>query len=166
MPSRPASKRSTKSKKSKVPKLLPSPVEPAEIRKMLTSTFNASPIGTLPRKLLTFNASPLSPTKRRHSRAAKKMQAFFRGHMVRKMTKKIQSAAKKMQSLFRGRSARNRTSRLRTQINETKQKAQQKRQAKLSREMARLGLTSAPSTDGPRTTRALRQPSYRKNYKE
>lgn len=170
MPSKPASRpasakksKQSKPKESKTPRQLPSP---REVTKMFTNSYNASQLRTFPIKLLTFNASPLSPTKRRHSRAAKKMQAFFRGHMVRKMTKKIQSAAKKMQALFRGRSARNRTSRLRTQISETKQKAQQKKQAKLSREMARLGLTSAPSTDGPRTTRSSRQPTYRKNYKE
>jgi hypothetical protein len=87
--------------------------------------------------------------------------------MVRKMTKKINSAAKRMQSFFRGRSARNRTGRMKNERREKQQQAQQKKAKTLSREMARLGLTTAPSTDGPRTTRSSRQlPSYRKNYKE
>jgi hypothetical protein len=83
--------------------------------------------------------------------------------MARKMTKKISSAAKKLQAFIRGRSARRRTGRMR---NERREK-QQKKAKTLSREMARLGLTTVPSTDGPRTTRSSRQlPSYRKNYKE
>ena len=101
MPSKPASRpasskrsKQSKPKQSKTPRQLPSP---RELTKMFTNSYNASPLRTFPIKpikLLTFNASPLSPTKRRHSRAAKKMQDFFRGHMVRKMTKKIQNAAK------------------------------------------------------------------------
>jgi hypothetical protein len=68
----------------------------------LLKTFNASPFHTMPiTRMLTFNASPLSPTKRRHSRAAKKLQGLFRGHMARNITKKMKSAAKKMQSFFR-----------------------------------------------------------------
>ena len=159
MPSRPASKKSKTFKTSRQP----------EITKYLSGslrTFNASPIGTLPMpipRMLTFNASPLSSTKRRHNRAAKKLQGLFRGHMARKMTKKISSAAKKLQAFIRGRSARRRTGRMR---NERREK-QQKKAKTLSREMARLGLTTVPSTDGPRTTRSSRQlPSYRKNYKE
>jgi len=156
MPTRPASsKRPTQSKKYNSGSL---------------KTFKASLFRTLPMpipRMLTFNASPLSPTKRRHSRAAKKLQGLFRGHMVRKMTKKINSAAKRMQSFFRGRSARNRTGRMKNERREKQQQAQQKKAKTLSRELARLGLTTAPSTDGPRTTRSSRHlPSYRKNYKE
>ena len=155
-PTRPASsKRPTQSKKYNSGSL---------------KTFKASLFRTLPMpipRMLTFNASPLSPTKRRHSRAAKKLQGLFRGHMARNMTKKMNSAAKKMQSFFRGRSARNKTGRMRIARKEIQQEIQQKKQAKLSREMAKLGLTAAPSTDSPRTTRSSRQlPSYRKNYKE
>ena len=171
MPSKPAS--SKRSKKSKTPKMSRPLSSPKQITKYLSGslrTFNASPIGTLPMpipRMLTFNASPLSSTKRRHNRAAKKLQGLFRGHMARKMTKKISSAAKKLQAFIRGRSARRRTGRMRNERREKQQQAQQKRAKTLSREMARLGLTTVPSTDGPRTTRSSRQlPSYRKNYKE
>jgi len=129
-------------------------------------TFNASLINTMPMaRILTYNASRLSPTKKRHSRAAKKMQAMFRIHRARNMTKKINSAAKKLQSLFRGRSARNRTSRMKTARKQ--QKAEQQKQARILREIAKLCLTKAPPIDSPRITRSSRQlPSYRKNYKE
>jgi hypothetical protein len=68
----------------------------------LLKTFNASPFHTMPiTRLLTYNASPLLLTKKRHSRAAKKKQGVFGGYMARNITKKMKSAAKKMQSFFR-----------------------------------------------------------------
>ena len=154
MPSRPASK------KSKVSRPLPASKQMTKYLSGTLQTFNASPIRTLPTKLLTFNASLLSPTKKRYSRAAKKMQALFRGHMARKMTKKINNAAKKVQSFFRGRSARNRTSRMRTA------KRENKKEGIISRMMKKLDLKSLPDVSAPRTLRPMRQPSYRKNYKE
>jgi hypothetical protein len=158
MPSKPAS--SKRSKKSKTPKMSRPLSSPKQITKYLSGslhTFNASHIPTAPMKLLTFNASPISSTKKRYNRAAKKLQGLFRGHMARKMTKKIKNAAKKMQAFIRGRSARNRTGRMRNERREKQQQAQQKRAKTLSREMARLDLTTMPS-QGPRTTRSSRPP--------
>ena len=165
--SRPASSKKYKSKQSKTPRNMPSPrlmPSPKEITKMLSKSFNASPLHTLPMKLLTFNASPLSPTKKRHSRAAKKMQALFRGYKARKMTKKVKSAAKKMQALFRGRSARNRTGRMRTARREQKQKSEKKKEGLLSRMMKNLDLRALPDISAPRTLRTDRQLTSRLKY--
>ena len=65
----------------------------------LLKTFSATPVfgKQLSR---TFNATPLSHTKKRKkSRAAKKMQALFRGYMSRKKQKKQKKLKKELTKL-------------------------------------------------------------------
>jgi len=88
---------------------------------LLLTTFSAKPVFG---KLLsrTFNATPLSHTKKRKkNRAAKKMQALFRGYMSRKNQKKQKKIEKELiklkssmpvdNTLKRGQRSRRRTSR-------------------------------------------------------
>lgn len=167
MPSRPASSKKKKSKTPLSPKITEYISGRLNISEKLNSspivssrllTFNASPI--VGPRLLTFQGSPISSTKKRHTRAAKKLQGLFRGYRARKMSKKNNSAAKKMQAFFRGRLARNRTSRMREQ----KQKSKKKKDGIVSRMMRSLNMAALPDVDAPRTLRTDRQQTSRFKY--
>lgn len=171
MPSRPASSKKKKSKTPLSPKITEYISGRLNISEKLNSspivssrllTFNASPI--VGPRLLTFQGSPISSTKKRHTRAAKKLQGLFRGYRARKMTKKISNAAKKMQALFRGRLARNRTGRMRNERREKKQKSEKKKEGMVSRMMKKLNITTLPDVSAPRTLRSYRPPTSRLMY--